>query len=162
MTQNCKVSCALAVVFISLWAACANAQTVPDLQRLADSGNAAAQFKLGSLYVAGVGVERDLSKAFALLSKSADQGYTDAMASLSLMYGGGQGVKQEWSMGYVWAAIAERLAPEAKRTVYANSRHEMASWLSSAQIAAADLRVTEWLKAHHLPKEQCPPDRRPT
>jgi TPR repeat protein len=141
-----------AVCFLLFGAACARAQNVADIQRDAAAGNAAAQFRLGSMYASGVGVGQDDAKAFEWISKSADQGHLDAMSLLSLMYGAGRGVKHDFSTAYVWAALADRLAPEEKRAAYDKSKREMASWLSPAQIAAADVRVEDWLKTHHLPK----------
>lgn len=104
------------------------------------------------MYASGTGATRDVAKAFEWFSKSAEQANVDAMSMLSLMYGAGQGVKHDFSMGYVWASLADRLSPEAKRTQTAKAKREMASWLSPAQIAAADAQVDEWLKNHHLPK----------
>ena len=150
--QCCADSFAVAVCVLLFSAACARAQSLADIQHDAVAGNAVAQFRLGSMYASGVGVEHDDAKAFEWISKSADQGNTEAMSLLSLMYGAGRGVKHDFSTAYVWAALADRLAPEEKRTAYAKSKREMASWLSPDQVAAADVRVEDWLKTHHVPK----------
>ncbi|MDH5571124.1 MAG: sel1 repeat family protein [Gammaproteobacteria bacterium] len=45
-------------------------------ERLAKKGNHLAQFKLGTLYEQGVGVEADIDEALDWYQKSANQGYT--------------------------------------------------------------------------------------
>lgn len=45
------------------------------LQPLAEEGNAAAQTRLGVMYINGQGVERDLSKGLKLIMQAANQGY---------------------------------------------------------------------------------------
>jgi TPR repeat protein len=144
---------ALVCWVLSFGAVNACAQSAADVQHQAEAGNAAAQFRLGSMYASGTGVAQDDAKAFEWFSKSAEQGNLDAMSMLSLMYGAGRGVKHDFSTAYVWAVIADRLAPQTDRAKYDKSKREMASWLSAAQIAAADGRVEAWLKEHHLHAE---------
>jgi len=45
------------------------------LQPLVDEGNAAAQTRLGAMYVNGQGVEMDLAKGLGLIMEAANQGY---------------------------------------------------------------------------------------
>jgi TPR repeat protein len=58
----------------------------------ANQGHVKAQFKLGSLYEHGNGVEVDLSKAFEWYLKAANQGYTIAEYNVAVMYKNGQGI----------------------------------------------------------------------
>jgi len=60
---------------------------------LADRGDHRAMYALGSMYAAGHGVEKDLTKSFKLFSEAAKNGRADAMYKLGLMYENGQGIK---------------------------------------------------------------------
>lgn len=62
---------------------------------LAERGDHRAIYALGSMYSAGQGVEKDLSKSFELFSEAAKYGRADAMYKLGLMYESGQGVTQD-------------------------------------------------------------------
>ena len=52
------------------------------LQKLANEGNDNAQNRLGVIYNAGVGIEKDVDKAVRLLVMSAKQGNTTARGNL--------------------------------------------------------------------------------
>ncbi|MDF1735672.1 MAG: tetratricopeptide repeat protein [Minwuia sp.] len=54
-------------------------------QELADDGDAAAQFNLGTLYDSGEGVEQDSARAAELWAAAADQGLLVATHNLALM-----------------------------------------------------------------------------
>ena len=57
-----------------------------DLQRLADAGNADAQYLLAAFYLNGLGSARDPVKAKVWLEKSAAQGNSRAAFSLASLY----------------------------------------------------------------------------
>lgn len=65
-------------------------------QRLANQGNASAQYNLGLKYFKGEGVRQDYNKAFDLYQKAANQGYAGAQNNLGLMYSRGNGVLQNY------------------------------------------------------------------
>ena len=52
----------------------------------AEQGDPSAQFKLGSMYLEGLGVKKDLSTALKWLGKSAEQGNTGAEFALGMTY----------------------------------------------------------------------------
>ena len=54
------------------------------------------------MYIAGEGVEKNLSKAFELFEKSANQGNANAQYNLGLMYEKGEGVKQDLQKAFYW------------------------------------------------------------
>lgn len=68
----------------------------------AEDGDAAAQFRLGTKYDFGKGVEQSDSKAFKWYQKAAKQGHMDAQFNLGSMYKNGQGVKQSNSLAAKW------------------------------------------------------------
>jgi hypothetical protein len=73
--------------------------------RAAQSGDDEAQFYLGALYSAGVGVPRSDQEAFRWLSRSADQGHSHAMLILAGFYATGRGTAKNNFEAYKWAYI---------------------------------------------------------
>lgn len=63
-------------------------------QRLANQGDAIAQFDLGEIYEDGNGVNQDYAKAFEWYQKAANQGDARAQFKLGAMYEKGEGVRQ--------------------------------------------------------------------
>ena len=66
-----------------------------EFRPLADRGDHRAMYALGSMYSAGHGVEKDLTKSLELFTEAAKYGRPDAMYKLGLMYESGQGVTQD-------------------------------------------------------------------
>jgi hypothetical protein len=73
--------------------------------RAAQSGDDEAQFYMGSLYAAGVGVPRSDQEAFRWFSRAADQGHSHAMLILAGFYATGRGVAKNNVEAYKWAYI---------------------------------------------------------
>ncbi|MBF0097113.1 MAG: SEL1-like repeat protein [Magnetococcales bacterium] len=60
-------------------------EIVADLLKLAEQGDADAQFKLGFMYAKGITVAMDGREAFKWLGKAAEQGHTGADFELKLL-----------------------------------------------------------------------------
>jgi hypothetical protein len=73
--------------------------------RAAQSGDDEAQFYLGALYSAGVGVPRSDQEAFRWFSRAANQGHSHAMLILAGLYATGRGVEKSNVEAYKWAYI---------------------------------------------------------
>lgn len=73
--------------------------------RAAQSGDDEAQFYMGALYSAGVGVPRSDEEAFRWFSRAAEQGHSHAMLILSGLYAVGRGVQKDNIKAYKWAYI---------------------------------------------------------
>src|ERR1700744_4166750 len=73
--------------------------------RAAQSGNDDAEFYLGALYSAGIGVPRSDPEAFRWISRAADQGHSHAMLILAGLYATGRGVQKDNIQAYKWAYI---------------------------------------------------------
>ena len=69
--------------------------TIDELTALAEKGDRLAQNYVGICYLIGDGVEKDLQKAVAWLTKSAEQEYDFAQFNLALCYLDGEGVEQD-------------------------------------------------------------------
>jgi formylglycine-generating enzyme required for sulfatase activity len=72
------------------------------LRSLADQGRAEAQFMLGTLYVAGKGLPKDLSEAAKWYRKAADQGDRNAEFALGVLSSRGLGVPQDAVQAAYW------------------------------------------------------------
>src|SRR6266436_7439225 len=73
--------------------------------RAAQSGDDDAQFYLGALYSAGVGVPRSDEDAFRWFARAADQGHSHAMLILGGLYAVGRGVQKDNVKAYQYAYI---------------------------------------------------------
>jgi TPR repeat protein len=67
-------------------------------KKLAEQGNADAQYVLGLMYDAGRGTPKDERQAVTWYRKAAEQGYASAQLNLGLMYISGQGVSKDVQM----------------------------------------------------------------
>ncbi len=63
-----------------------HATALAALRPLAEKGDAAAQFYLGTLYCDGLAVARDYREAALWLTRSAEQGHADAQFTLGFLY----------------------------------------------------------------------------
>lgn len=80
-----------------------NAQTMEDIQQLAETGDALGQAKLASLYLLGRnGVTVDNQKAAVWMKKAAEQGLVNAQVILAAMYDRGMGIKGNKKQATEW------------------------------------------------------------
>lgn len=68
----------------------------------AEHGDAKAEFRLGSMFYHGQGVQQDYREAMRWYRKAADQGDTKAQYDIGYMYDLGQGVPQDYSEALRW------------------------------------------------------------
>jgi len=73
--------------------------------RAAQSGDDEAEFYLGALFSAGVGVPRSDQEAFRWFSRAANQGHAHAMLLVAGFYAIGRGVEKNNVEAYKWAYI---------------------------------------------------------
>ena len=71
----------------------------------ANQGNPEAQFTLGLLHVAGLGVIKDEAQAINWYRKAAKQNHADAQFNLGLMYITGRGVEQNHGQAVQWLEL---------------------------------------------------------
>ena len=69
-------------------------------KRLAEQGNASAQFGLGLMYADGQGVPKDERQAVVWYRKAAEQGDAMAQVNLGVSYAQGQGVPKDDQSAY--------------------------------------------------------------
>lgn len=78
------------------------AQTINQVERLAEEGNLQAQYVLGTHYLNGKDVMQNDALALEWLSKSAEAGYADAQFFLSVLYIRGKGVARDNDISFAW------------------------------------------------------------
>ena len=111
-----------------------------ELQRLADQGDAQAQFELGFRYAHGYGVSRDDQEAAKWYRQAADQGDGDAQHALGVMYDEGQGVPKDYVLAHMWLNLAA--AKGGKDAV--KLRDLLEERMTTGQLAEAQRLVREW------------------
>lgn len=116
-----------------------------DLEKLADQGDADAQWQLGVRYHNGEEVERDDARAVMWFFRAAEQGHALAQATLGAYYWAGRGVPQDLSKAYFWSTLALAQGDENSR-----SRLEgLASQMTKSQVSSARQQAELWLRAHN-------------
>ncbi len=75
----------------------------PEFQKIAEQGDAKAQFNLGQMYYyTGEDAAQNYQQAVSWYRKAAEQGYAEAQYHLGLMYYNGQGVPQDYQQAVTW------------------------------------------------------------
>ena len=97
----------LSVLLLACSGKSKNAVNVPteycdELVKLAEDGNAEAQYSLALVYANGDGVAQSDTEAVKWFRKSAEQGYLDAQCNLGVFYDTGRGVPQSYSEAAKW------------------------------------------------------------
>ena len=115
---------------------------LPSLLKLAEKGDALAQFNLGSMYDNGEGVEQDFKEAVKWYRKAAEQGHANAQNTLGWMYGRGLGVEQNNVIAYAWWDIAAVNGQQNAK----NNKSVAAKKMTPTQIAEAEELVKEMIK----------------
>jgi TPR repeat protein/uncharacterized RDD family membrane protein YckC len=120
-----------------------NAEAMSLFREAAAQGNVAAQHNLGFMYANGVG--QDYTEALRWYQKAADQGYAPAQTNIGLMYRDGKGVTQSNALAYMWLSLAVNgLPPSENRNKIVAARDDLASKMTSQQIAEAQRLTSEW------------------
>lgn len=121
-------------------------------RKAAEGGHAEAQANLGTAYVWGRGVPKDLALAASWYRKAAEQGNVHGQLSLGTAYRDGSGVAKDLVSAYMWLDLAAQQGPKFSTPSVAGffsyqartARDEMAKQMSPAQIAEAQRRSREW------------------
>jgi localization factor PodJL len=71
-------------------------------EKAAEKGLAPAQYRLGSIYEKGMGVERDYAKALSWYKRAADAGNARAMHNLAVLHAGGGDGKPDYDQAALW------------------------------------------------------------
>lgn len=116
-----------------------------DLRKLAEQGDADAQWQLGILYHNGEGVPKNDAVAVQWFERAAQQGYVRAQSTLGAYYWAGRGVPQDFSKAYFWSQLALAQGDEDSK-----SRLEgLSAQMTQAQVVSARQQAEAWLHAHN-------------
>ena len=122
---------------------------VKEWRPLADSGDPAAQFNLGLLYLDGQGVPQDFAQAATWFTRSAEQDYTKAQLNLGALYGVGKGVKRDYVIAYKWLNVC---AGKGEQKCIAQ-RDLVAKKLKGQQLAQAQKLASDFSPKKETPAE---------
>ena len=93
----------LLLLFLAVFSrAIFGADSVDELRKKAEAGDANAQFNLGWMYENGDGVQKDSTEAAKWFLKSAEQGNAAAQNNIGMMYAHGDGVLKDTTEGAKW------------------------------------------------------------
>ena len=98
--------------------------TISELQKLADSGDAAAQNELGIRYRLGDEVDKDPAKSIPWFFKAAKQGYAKAYFNLGAAFYNGDGVNVSDEDACVWFTLAADAGDQRGAEAIARTRQE--------------------------------------
>jgi putative methionine-R-sulfoxide reductase with GAF domain len=125
-----------------------SATGVDGLRRLAEQGDPAAEFALGTHFATGQDVPQDYAEAGRWFTQAAEQGNVIAQVALAAYYSAGRGVPQDSAKAYFWSLIAQAGGDETGKSRIAN----LESHLSHSDIAALRQQAKEWLQQHPIRK----------
>ncbi len=119
--------------------------TPEELTKMAQQGDAEAQYRLGKLYRDGDGVHPSDKDAEDWFHRAAEQKYVPALSALGAQYWAGSGgVKQDYSKAYFWYDLALALGDEN-----ADSQLQvLATELTQDEVAVVHKQANDWLQAH--------------
>lgn len=120
------------------------ATSLEGLRRLAERGDATAQFAIGARYATGDDVTQDYSEAMRWFSRAAEQGHVVAQATLGAYYWAGRGVAPDLVKAYFWSVLAQAGGDEASKYRVA----VLASRMSRGQVLSAQQQANDWIKQH--------------
>jgi len=111
-----------------------------DLRRLADQGDARAQYNLGLMYQLGLGVPQDDQEAAQWCRLAGEQGHAGAQIFLGAMYHLGQGVPRDDVLAHMWVNLAAVQGNEGAAKGVEILEKEM----TPDQLAEAQRLAREW------------------
>jgi hypothetical protein len=126
----------------------AQAKSLADLQRLADQGDADAQWQMGVRYHNGEDVPHNDAQAMQWFLRAAEKGHVTAQATLGAYYWAGRGVPQDLSKAYFWSALALAQGDENSKS----RLQGLASQMTHAQVSAARQQAEVWIRQHNAAK----------
>jgi len=119
---------------------------IKDLRRLADHGDAVAEYALAKRYVNGDGVKQDYHEARHWFLQAAEQGHIRAQSKLAASFWEGRGGPQDYTRAYFWALLAQAGGDETAAAIVSSCTPH----LTGAQTAAEQKAAEEWMHSHNV------------
>ena len=98
--------CVLLLSGLGMAAAEDESMSLGAVRRLAEQGDASAQYSLGARYDFGEGVPEHDAEAVKWYRLAAEQGHAEAQYNLGIMYANGEGVPQDDTEAMKWFRLA--------------------------------------------------------
>lgn len=121
------------------------ARSLADLRKLADHGDAEAQWQMGVRYHSGEDVPQDDVQAVQWFERAAEQGNVAAQGALGAYYWRGRGVPEDLSKAYFWSAIALAGGDQDSKV----RLEGLALRMTRAQVYAARQQAEVWIRSHY-------------
>jgi len=124
--------------------------TPPQLEQMAQQGNADAENALGLLYFQGdkeSGVKPDQRAGVQWFERAAEDGNLSAQARLGLMYSSGDVVARDVNRAYFFAVLARARGDESSKYLAT----QLSPRLTRAQARAIEQQANSWLQQHSAP-----------
>jgi len=118
---------------------------IKDLRKIANQGDAAAQYALAKRYVNGDGVKQDYREAHHWFLQAAEQGHIRAQSKVAASFWEGRGGPQDYTRAYFWALLAQAGGDETAAAIVLSCTPHM----TPAQIAAEQKAAEEWMHSHN-------------
>jgi TPR repeat protein len=115
-----------------------------ELMPAAEQGNADAQFRIGFMYLYGLGVPADHDEADTWIRRAAEQGHAEAQYTMALNYRRGMGVPRDIVQALMWATLAADQGYVAANDV----RDDSIAQMTEDQITEARRLASEWSAEH--------------
>ena len=96
----------LALTLSAPWALGQDPDSITEIRRQAEQGDASAQYTLGFRYASGRGVPQDDAEAVRWYRLAAEQGDASAQLNLGLMHANGEGVLKDDAEAVRWFRLA--------------------------------------------------------
>jgi hypothetical protein len=119
----------------------------------ANAGVAAAQYKLATAYLAGVGVARDPQQAMRWYLRAATQGMPVAQHALALFLIAGAAGTPDMVEGYKWLLLAERSGFPDSQAV----REKLSGKIADTDRQRAEALASQFKAQPERPIEEIPP-----
>jgi TPR repeat protein len=122
-----------------------------NIQELANRGDPDALFHLGLMHYEGWGVPQSYAEALKLFELAAERPHTQALLWLGDIYAEGKGVAKDdieahkyYDLAATQSAHGDLELSGLYRDMASKKRNDLASRMTSAQIAEAQKRAREW------------------
>ena len=92
-------------------------KALESFKRASQAGVISAYYKVGTFYLKGLGVKKDLDKALYWLKQAAMKGESNSQFNLGVAYYKGLGVPQDILRAYEWVSKAAKNGNSQAKTV---------------------------------------------
>jgi len=126
----------------------AGPRALEEVRKLAEQGDAEAQWLMGSYYRNGEGVPRDDVQAAKWFERAANQGHVNAQSAMGAAYWAGRGVPKDLKESYFWSVLAAHQGDDTSEA----RLQGLVLHMRPGQVAAGQSEADNWLRQHHEAK----------